>query len=70
MEVSTSGTKCISIINITADEKLAIKNVQSNQDVIIHSADKGGKIVIINRNEYIEECKKQLSDSSFYEQTD
>ena len=56
--------------NITVDEKLAIKNLQANQDIIIHSADKGGKIVIMNRNEYIEECKKQLSDSTFYEQTD
>ena len=26
--------------------------------------------VIINRNEYIEECKKELLDSTFYEQTD
>ena len=55
--------------NITVDEKLAIKNLQANQDIIIHSADNGGKIVIMNRNEYIEECKKQLSDSTFYEQT-
>ena len=56
--------------NITVDEKLAIKNLQANQDIIIHSADKGGKIVIVNRNEYIEECNKQLSDSTFFEQTD
>ena len=26
--------------------------------------------VIINRNEYIEECKKELLESIFYEQTD
>ena len=26
--------------------------------------------VIINRNEYIEECKKELLESTFYEQTD
>ena len=55
---------------ITVDGKLAIKNLQDNQDIIINSADKGGKIVIMNRNEYIEECKKQLSDSTFYQQTD
>ena len=56
--------------NITVDGKLAIKNLQDNQNIIINSADKGGKIVIMNRNEYIEECKKQLSDSTFYQQTD
>ena len=44
--------------NITVDEKLAIKNLQANQDIIIHIADKGGKIVIMNKSEYIEECKK------------
>ena len=56
--------------NITFDEKLAIKNLKANQNIIIHSADKRGKIVIMNRNEYKEECKKQLSDSTFYKQTD
>ena len=56
--------------NITVEEKLAIKNLQSNQDIIIHSVDKGKRIVIMNRNKYIEECKKQLSDNTFYEQTD
>ena len=56
--------------NITFDEKLAIKNLKANQNIIIHSADKRGKIVIMNRNEYKGECKKQLSDSTFYKQTD
>ena len=41
--------------NITVDEKLAIKNLQANQDIITHNADKGGKTIIMNRNEYIEE---------------
>ena len=48
---------------MTVDEKLAIKNLQANQDIIIHSTDKGGKIVIMKRN------KKQPSDSTFYKQT-
>ena len=48
---------------MTVDEKLAIKNLQANQDIIIHSTGKGGKIVIMKRN------KKQPSDSTFYKQT-
>ena len=44
--------------NITVEEKLAIKNLQANQDIITHNADKGGKTIIMNRNEYIEEGKK------------
>ena len=43
---------------MTVDEKLAIKNLQANQDIITHNADKGGKTIIMNRNEYIEEGKK------------
>ena len=56
--------------NIPIDEELAIKNLQGNQDIIIHSTDKGEKVVTMNRSEYIEECRKQLSHSTFYEQTD
>ena len=44
---------------MTVDEKLAIKNLQAIQYIIIHSTDKGGKIVIMKRN------KKQPSDSTF-----
>ena len=56
--------------NITIDEKLFIKNLQYNQGIVIFRADKGGKIVIMNRDQFIEECKKELSNSTFYEQTD
>ena len=49
--------------------KTSHQNLQAHQDIIIDTADKGGKIVIMNRNEYKEECKKQISDSTFYEQT-
>ena len=55
--------------NITIDEKLFIKNLQYNQGIIIFRADKGGKIVILNRDQSIKDCKKQHSDSTFYEQT-
>ena len=48
---------------MTVDEKLAIKNLQAIQYIIIHSTDKGGKIVTMKRN------KKQPSDSTFYKQT-
>ena len=72
MEFSTYATKTYinHHQNITVDEKLAIKNLKPNKDIIIHSADKGGKILIINRKESIEEFKKQQSDSTFCKQTD
>ena len=52
--------------NITADEKLALDNLKTRDDIIIHSADKGGKIVIMNRTEYIKACQDQLEDTAFY----
>ena len=53
MELSTYATKSVSIIskNITVDEKLAIKNLKANQNIIIQSADERGEIVIMNRNQ-------------------
>ena len=72
MEFSTYATKTYinHHQNITVDEKLAIKNLQANKDIVIPSADKGGKILIMNRKESIEKFKKQQSDSTFCEQTD
>ena len=52
--------------NIAVDKKPATKNLQSNQDMIIYSTDKGGKIVIMNRNEYIEEHKMQKATIGQY----
>ena len=64
--INLCNKKCINHHqNITVDEKLAIKNLKANQDIIIQSAGEGGEIVIMNRNQYIKECKKQLLDSTF-----
>ena len=69
--INLCNKKCINHHqNITVDEKLAIKNLKANQDIIIQSAGEGGEIVIMNRNQYIKECKKQLLDSTFQKQTD
>ena len=54
------------ISNISNEESNALKNLQSRDDIVIHSADKGGKIVIMNKVDYIKECETQLSNEKFY----
>ena len=52
--------------NMTNDEHIALANLKSRSDIIIHSADKGGKIVIMDKSDYILECQTQLNDTNFY----
>ena len=52
--------------NITKPETLAIKELAQNKHIIIKPADKGGSVVILNRNYYLEEGFRQLSDANFY----
>ncbi|KAK6181001.1 hypothetical protein SNE40_008950 [Patella caerulea] len=44
----------------------AVKELGKNTDIIIRKADKGGKIVILNRSDYIEEGLRQLNNCEFY----
>jgi len=53
--------------NLTVEERLALQNLSSNSNLIIKKADKGGKIVIMERELYINNCEKQLNDTEFYE---
>ena len=41
-------------------------NLQSDRNVIIKPADKGSAVVIWDRNDYLKEAEKQLSDRSTY----
>ena len=44
----------------------ARKQLEKRQDIIISNADKGGAVVIIDTDKYIEEADRQLSDSTNY----
>ena len=52
--------------NLTPAERDALKNLVSNQNIVIKPADKGSGVVILNTNDYIHEAFRQLSDTSFY----
>ena len=52
--------------NIPPEEAKALKQLASNRNIIIKPADKGGAVVIQDREQYIQEGIRQLSDPNFY----
>ena len=59
-----------SIHNLSMDEKSALAELKSATQIVIKPADKGSAVVIQNRDDYITEGLRQLSDSNFYTETD
>ena len=53
--------------NSKKKEWQAITTIRNNKHVVIKPADKGGNIVIMKKQDYIQEGLRQLSNSSHYE---
>ena len=56
--------------NLRNEEKKGLRELESNKDIIIKPADKGGAVVVMNTTDYISECTRQLSNTSFYKKLD
>ena len=56
--------------NISNDERIALRNLSKRDDIQIQTADKGGKVVIMDKTQYKDECENQLNDASYYEKAD
>ena len=56
--------------NLTQEELNALKSLRNRTDIVIRPADKGGEVVVWDRDLYLEEAYKQLSDDPFYHQID
>ena len=54
--------------NITLNERKCISDLRNNESIIIKEADKGGGIVIMNREYYKTKMLEMLEDNSFYRQ--
>lgn len=52
--------------NLSLNEKKALKTLSSNTEIIIKSADKGGGTVILDKNDYLKEAERLLSDTKYY----
>ena len=56
--------------NISPGERLAIRELKDNNKIVIKPADKGSAVVILNREDYLAEGYRQLSDIQFYQKVD
>ena len=54
--------------NMTNSEYKVIENLKENNSTVIKKADKGSNVVILNREYYIKEAMRQLSDKKFYKE--
>lgn len=54
--------------NLSFEERKAVDSLASDQSIIIREADKGGAIVLLDRDVYIKEVYKQLTNQSFYQE--
>ncbi|XP_015118216.1 uncharacterized protein LOC107041914 [Diachasma alloeum] len=52
--------------NITEEERLALRTLKENNDIIILPADKGNAIVVIDRDDYSGKLSAMLGDSRVY----
>ncbi|KAI5692681.1 hypothetical protein M8J77_022402 [Diaphorina citri] len=51
--------------NITKNEKLAIKQLRENNDIIIRPADKGGKTVVMDKADYTQKMTSILNSNDY-----
>ncbi|CAJ0925426.1 unnamed protein product [Ranitomeya imitator] len=53
--------------NLTVEEKRALSTLKDNKQIIIKPADKGGSIVVLDRDYYMHEIRTQLRDVDMYQ---
>ena len=56
--------------NMSPNETRALKELCDNKDIVIKPADKGSAVVIMQREDYLKEGYRQLSDISYYRKLD
>lgn len=56
--------------NLSSDETRALKELRENRHIIIKPADKGSAVVIMDREQYLWEGYRQLSDRTYYTKLD
>ena len=54
--------------NLTKDQRIGLKSLCNNPDIMIKKADKGSVVVVMNTTDYLREGYRQLGDKAFYTQ--
>ncbi len=54
--------------NLPVEERIALKELQNDTDIVIKKADKGSCLVIENRDDYISDGLAHLADKEIYEE--
>ncbi len=56
--------------NLTKSERRAMRDLSKNPNIVIKKADKGSAVVIMDRDDYINEGMSQLNNTKFYRKVD
>ncbi|XP_048729663.2 uncharacterized protein LOC125647009 [Ostrea edulis] len=56
--------------NLTRDERSSIQALKTREDIVIKKADKGSTVVVMDKQDYIAEANRQLSNQFFYRKID
>lgn len=56
--------------NLSVAEVKALRDLKNTKHIVIKPADKGATVVILNREQYIMEVERQLSDTVYYKKLD
>ena len=54
--------------NLSSSERPTLRSLKERNDIVITSADKGGKVVILDKEEYKANCFDQLNNKKFYKE--
>ncbi|CAF1234320.1 unnamed protein product [Rotaria sordida] len=54
--------------NIDVKERKALKELKNMENIVITQADKGGKVVVMNKQDYIKKIEEILKDKNIYEE--
>ena len=65
-DLSTFDPHVVVDNNLSLEEKKALKELRECNSIVIKKADKSSSIVVMNKDDYIEEAERQLSDAKFY----
>ena len=56
--------------NLNKRQRVTLKRLSNNKDIIIKPADKGGATIILNTGDYITEAMRQLSNEEYYKRVE